>query len=41
MVLACKFEHVAKKWVETIYKAAVYTQFLDDKINAGEYQNND
>ncbi|CAD8085494.1 unnamed protein product [Paramecium primaurelia] len=34
-ILACKNEHIAKKWVEYIYKATVYYQYIEEKIKEG------
>ncbi|CAD8097991.1 unnamed protein product [Paramecium sonneborni] len=35
IILACKNEHIAKKWVEYIYKATVYYQYIEEKIKEG------
>ncbi|CAD8181669.1 unnamed protein product [Paramecium octaurelia] len=35
ILLACKHDHIAKKWVEYIYKATVYHQYIEEKIKDG------
>ncbi|CAD8176434.1 unnamed protein product [Paramecium pentaurelia] len=35
IILACKHEHIAKKWVEYIYKATVYYQYIEEKMKEG------
>lgn len=32
ILLACHHEITAKKWVEYIYKATVYYQYIEEKI---------